>query len=101
MKLTDDPILLELMPELIETWVDDINQQFDLYYEDRDAKEMYRLAHTIKGSCLQFSLDEIGQVGIEMLQKVKNNDWDSIYPYKKKLLDKFHEAKVLLDNMEK
>jgi HPt (histidine-containing phosphotransfer) domain-containing protein len=88
------------MPELIETWVDDINQQFDLYYEERDTKEMYRLAHTIKGSCLQFALDEIGQVGIEMLQKVKNNDWDSIYPYKKKLLDKFDEVKVLLDNME-
>ena len=101
MKLTTDPILLELMPELIETWIDDINQQFDILFESRNNSEMYRLAHTIKGSCLQFSLDEIGQVGIEMLQKVKNNDWDSIYPYKKKLLDMFYEVKVILDNMEK
>lgn len=101
MKLTTDPILLELMPELIETWIDDINQKFDILFESRNNSEMYRLAHTIKGSCLQFSLDEIGQVGIEMLQKVKNNDWDSIYPYKKRLLDMFYEVKVMLDNMEK
>ncbi len=98
--MPDDPILLELMPELIETWVDDINQKFDLYYESRDTKEMYRLAHTIKGSCSQFALDEISQVGIEMLQKVKNSDWDSIYPYKKKLLDKFEEVRVILEKMD-
>ncbi len=101
MKMPTDPILLELMPELIETWVEDLNDKFDFYYESRDTKEMYRLAHTIKGSCLQFSLDEIGQVGIEMLQKVKDNEWDSIYPYKQKLLNMFDEVKVILDNMDK
>lgn len=101
MKMPTDPILLELMPELIETWVDDINQKFDLYYENRDLQEMYRFAHTIKGSCLQFSLDEIGQVGIEMLQKVKNSDWDSIYPYKQKLLDMFNVVEVMLNKLDK
>jgi len=101
MKLPTDPILLELMPELIETWLEDLDQKFDLYYENLDTKEMYRLAHTIKGSCLQFSLDEIAQVGIEMLQKVKNSEWDLIYPYKQKLIDMFHDVQKTLVDMDK
>jgi len=101
LKLPTDPILLELMPEFIETWVDDINQKFDLYYEDQNSEEMFRFAHSIKGSCLQFSLNEIGQVGIEMLQKVKDRDWDSIYPYKQKLLEMFYVIKVMLNKKDK
>lgn len=100
MKLPDDPILLELIPELIETWIEDINTSFDDFYTRKDVQEMYRLAHTIKGSCYQFALNEIGDVGVEMLQKVKNEDWENIYQYKKILLDMFFEVKELIDEIE-
>ncbi len=99
MNLPNDDFILELLPEFVETWISDIESQFDKYYEARDKDEMYRLAHTLKGSCYQFSIDEIGDMGVELLEKVKAEQWDVIYPYKESLLAKFKEVQqYLIDN---
>ncbi len=99
MNLPEDEFILELLPEFVETWINDIEAQFDKYYETRDKDEMYRLAHTLKGSCYQFSIDEIGDMGVDLLEKVKVEQWDEIHPYKETLLTKFREAqKYLIDN---
>ena len=99
MNLPQDDFILELLPEFVETWINDIEQQFDKFFEAKDKDEMYRLAHTIKGSCYQFSLDEIGDMGVELLEKVKAEQWDLILPYKDSLLKKFKDAQqFLIDN---
>ncbi|OYT14654.1 MAG: hypothetical protein B7C24_17180 [Bacteroidetes bacterium 4572_77] len=99
MNIPKDEFILELLPDFIDTWIEDIEAQFDGFLEAENYDDMYRLAHTLKGSCMQFSLNNIADVGIDLMEQVKHNQWHIIAPYKKSLLDKFHEAKqYLIDN---
>jgi len=74
MKIPDDPFVQELLPEFIDTWMDDLQEKLPTYLETKNSTELYRLAHTLKGSCLQFGLDEIAEVGIQLMgyAKMKN-----------------------------
>lgn len=99
MKLPEDEFILELLPEFVETWITDIEEKFDVYFDAKDDKEMYRLAHTLKGSCFQFSLDEIAETGVALLEETKAQNWESIKPYKEKLLKMFIDVdKYLKEN---
>jgi len=92
MKIPEDEFIRELLPEFIDDWVNNINENFDNYFSNKDSAEMYRLAHTLKGSCFQFSLDLIANTGIELMELTKLNDWNKIEPFKKKLLSMFEEV---------
>ena len=99
MKIPEDEFIRELLPEFIDDWLNNINENFDNYYNDKDAHEMYRLAHTLKGSCFQFSLDDIAETGISLMELAKNEKWNEIPEYKNKLLNMFDGVnQFLLDN---
>lgn len=96
MQLPDDPFIRELLPEFIDDWIDQIQQNFDVYIQASNYEDMYRLGHTLKGSCLQFGLDELAAIGIEMMGYCKEKQMDQIIPMKVKLLSTFTYVKSLV-----
>lgn len=92
MKLPEDPFILELLPEFIDTWINDIKDQLDTIISSKDSDELYRFGHTIKGSCLQFGIEEIALLGIEMMGYAKANDFDNAQVLGDKILQSFIEA---------
>jgi HPt (histidine-containing phosphotransfer) domain-containing protein len=92
MKLPEDPFILELLPEFIDTWINDIKDQLDTIISSKDSDELYRFGHTIKGSCLQFGIEEIAFLGIEMMGYVKAKDFDNAQVLGDKILQSFIEA---------
>lgn len=76
MKLPDDPIILELLPEFVDDWLQQIEERFTALIESRNTNDLYRLGHTLKGSCFQFGLDEIAQKGIELMDHAKEGRWE-------------------------
>jgi hypothetical protein len=77
LKLPQDPFVLELLPEFVDTWIQDIDDQFKPLIDSKNSDDLYRFGHTIKGSCFQFGLDEIAEKGIELMSFAKTQDWDN------------------------
>jgi chemotaxis protein histidine kinase CheA len=74
-KLPDDPFVRELLPEFIESWLQDIDN-YNEYEEKQQVDELYRMAHTLKGSCYQFGFSDLGDMGIKLMEYAKIPDWD-------------------------
>ncbi len=97
MKIPADPFILELLPEFIEQWIADIDDQFDVLVTSKNAEDMYRFGHTIKGSCLQFGLDDIAALGIELMGYCKEENWDKILPMGQNIRNSFLQAQKMFD----
>jgi HPt (histidine-containing phosphotransfer) domain-containing protein len=74
--LPDDPFVRELLPEFVDTWIQDIDNQFKGLIETKNSDDLYRFGHTLKGSCFQFGLDEIAEMGIKLMGLSKDNKFD-------------------------
>ena len=96
MNIPDDPFIRELLTEFVDTWIQDISDQYHLYIKEKNGAELYRIAHTIKGSCYQFGLTEIAEMGINMMGFAKENDFESADPMEKKLIDSFSNVKKFI-----
>lgn len=97
MNIPEDPFIRELLPEFVETWIGDIDSQFDEFISTKNAAELYRLAHTLKGSCFQFGLDDVANMGIELMALAKENNWDKALDYKEPIRKAFVDMKDYLD----
>lgn len=98
MELPKDPFILELLPEFIETWIGDLENFYD-YKKNNQLDELYRMAHTLKGSCYQFGINDIGDWGVEMMACAKNSDWAGATTLFDKVKEKFLEVdKYLSEN---
>ncbi len=93
MNLSEDPFVRELLPEFIDTWLDDLNNQFDNLVTEKKADELYRMAHTLKGSCYQFGLNEVGDMGIQLMGYAKEHNWDKAIEMKPILIEHFEKLK--------
>jgi HPt (histidine-containing phosphotransfer) domain-containing protein len=98
MKLSDDPFVRELLPEFVDNWISDIDSQFKQLIETKNSDDLYRFAHTLKGSCFQFGLDHIAQLGIELMGYAKEKDWESAAAMEDKIRSSFLEVKEFLQN---
>ncbi len=98
MKMPSDPIILEFLPEFVEDWQQQIKEKFGPYMADKNTDDMYRLGHTLKGTCFQFGLDHIAEMGIELMELVKKEDWERIQPMESKLMDAFVEAQKFVES---
>lgn len=96
MNIPQDPVILELIEEFVDTWIVDIDNDFKRLVETKNSDDLYRLAHTLKGSCFQFGLDEIAHLGIELMDKAKAKEWDLALEYEQPLREKFAEVKSFL-----
>jgi HPt (histidine-containing phosphotransfer) domain-containing protein len=96
MKLPEDPFILELLPEFVDTWIVDLDEQYHKFLLEKNNDELYRLAHTIKGSCFQFGLDHIAQIGLDIMAALKENNWEKAAECEQPMKDAFAEAKIYL-----
>ncbi|NLO19490.1 MAG: hypothetical protein GX121_06380 [Ignavibacteria bacterium] len=96
MNIPDDPFIRELLPEFVDTWIQDLNEQYALYIREKNGAELYRLAHTIKGSCFQFGLNEIAELGITIMGMAKEADFDKAAPMGEKLINYFNDVKTFI-----
>ncbi len=78
MKLPEDPFILELLPEFIDSWIDELSNNFPKLMKDKNDTDLYRMAHTMKGSCYQFGLNELGDIGVELMKLIKNQEWEKV-----------------------
>lgn len=99
MKLPEDPMIRELFPEFIETWLADIDEQFLPAYNAKSTDEVYRIGHTLKGTCLQFGIDDVAQLGIEMMAASKEENWTQIFKLYLLIKGQFEAVKKELDSM--
>jgi len=97
-KLPEDPFVRELLPEFIDTWIQDINEQFDDLILSKNADDLYRFGHTLKGSCFQFGIDDVATLGIELMGLAKNQDWENAAIMGERLKSTFNEAKEFVQN---
>lgn len=98
MKLSDDPFVRELLPEFVENWINDIDSQFDNLIAQKNHEDLYRFAHTLKGSCFQFGLDHIAQLGIELMGYAKEKNWEKARSMKDIIRNSFVEVSEYLKN---
>ncbi len=96
MKLSDDPFVRELLPEFVDNWLNDIDTQFKNLIEAKNSEDLYRFAHTLKGSCFQFGLDHIAQLGIELMGYAKEKNWENAAQMEEKIRSSFLEVKEYL-----
>ncbi|MCX7879272.1 MAG: Hpt domain-containing protein [Ignavibacteria bacterium] len=98
MKLSDDPFVRELLPEFVENWLTDIQSQFKNFIREENSEDLYRFAHTLKGSCFQFGLDHIAHLGIELMGYAKSREWDKASEMEEKIKNAFLEVKNFLES---
>jgi len=97
MNIPEDPVIQELIGEFVDTWILDIENDFKRLVETKNSEDLYRLAHTLKGSCFQFGLDDIAHLGIELMDKAKAKEWDIALTYEQPLREKFIEVRNFLN----
>ena len=97
MKLPEDPFILELLPEFVDTWIIDINMQFEPLISSRNADDLYRFGHTLKGSCFQFGLEDIAALGIELMGYAKEQEWEKANTMKPLFIDAFNNVKAMIN----
>ena len=100
LKIPEDPFVKELLPEFVEQWINDISNQFDGLIETENEDDLYRMAHTLKGSCFQFGLDELAEIGIELMTHSREHNWEKAKEVKDRLLQGFKDTKEFMDNSD-
>ena len=100
MKLPDDPIILELLPEFVDDWLQQIEERYSTLIESRNTNDLYRLGHTLKGSCFQFGLDEIAQQGIVLMDHAKEGRWEEAATLKIPIQKEFMRIKDFIMNQQ-
>lgn len=96
MNISNDPVIQELIEEFVDSWIADLENDYAILISTENSEDLYRLAHTLKGSCFQFGLDEIAEMGIKLMAIAKEKDWATAKTYEEPLKSKFYEVKELL-----
>lgn len=96
MNIPDDPFVKELLPEFIDTWIQDLDSQYKDLIAQKKNDELYRFGHTLKGSCFQFGLDDIAALGIELMGYSKENNWDKAAEMEQRIRSAFVEVRDII-----
>ncbi len=97
MKFPEDPFIRELLPEFVDDWLNNLQELFLPSLESKNAEELYRVGHTLKGSCFQFGLDEVAELGITLMGYAKAQDWDKATALYTEVKSLFENAKIELE----
>jgi HPt (histidine-containing phosphotransfer) domain-containing protein len=98
LKIPEDPFILELLPEFLESWITDMDEVYMKHINEKNEQELYRLAHTLKGSCFQFGLDDLAEIGIKLMALARAHQWEEAKNYYKPLRDGFVEMQNFLNS---
>jgi HPt (histidine-containing phosphotransfer) domain-containing protein len=96
MRLSSDKIILELLPEFVSDWLNDIETEFIEILVQQDQSRLYRFGHTLNGSCLQFGLKEPAQLGVLLMKYAETQDWAVAREMKEPLRASFINIKKML-----
>jgi hypothetical protein len=96
MTLPDDPIILELLPEFVSDWLKQLDAEFNEILDKKDEQRLYRLGHTLKGSCLQFGLEDPAKLGITLMEHSKVQNWEAARSLYEPMRGYFVEAQKML-----
>ncbi|MCS7170478.1 MAG: Hpt domain-containing protein [Candidatus Kapabacteria bacterium] len=98
MQLPQDPILRELLPEFLSSWQIDAARIVEAAQSHNDA-ELYRLGHTLKGTCLQFGLTELAELGVQLMECARAHRWDEVPVLYERMLSEFQQLQQLLGDL--
>jgi HPt (histidine-containing phosphotransfer) domain-containing protein len=96
--MPDDPFVRELLPEFVDSWISDIDELYDKLLNEKNSEDLYRLAHTMKGSCYQFGVTELGDTVIQLMKHIKEGNWHIVEQYKLQIRNKFVEMKEFVNS---
>jgi len=85
-----DPILQELLPEFLDSWMKDLTISWAAIRERADVQELYRFGHTIKGSFIQFGYRDLAQAGREIMSDADAGSWTNAEARVQALLSVIH-----------
>lgn len=97
MNLPDDPFIIELLPEFVDAWLNDFGDQFKTLIDTQNSTDLFRMGHTLKGSCAQFGLEEIAEMGVELMEFSKSNNWDKASETELKIIQAFADVKKYIE----
>ncbi|MCO5250481.1 MAG: Hpt domain-containing protein [Candidatus Kapabacteria bacterium] len=96
LNIPEDPFVRELLPEFVDTWIDDLKSQYKKLIDEQKSEELYRMAHTLKGSCYQFGMNEVGDLGIQIMGFAKEKNWEKAAEMEPILISHFEKLKEYL-----
>lgn len=96
LNIPDDPFVKELLPEFVDTWIDDLKSQYGILVMEQKSEELFRLAHTLKGSCYQFGFNEVGDISIQIMGFAKEKNWVKAAEMEPILISHFEKLKEFL-----
>ena len=97
MNLPDDPFIIELLPEFVDAWLNDFGDQFKTLIESKNSGDLFRLGHTLKGSCAQFGLEEIAEMGVELMESSESNNWEKAAETEERIKQAFANVKQYIE----
>ncbi len=95
-QLPDDPVVRELLPEFVDDWLRQLDEDFPKIFAAKDAATMRRFGHTIKGSCFQFGLPHIAELGIQLMQLAEAEQWEQIATMRDRIREEFERVRQAL-----
>ena len=72
-----DEVLRELLPEFFTAWDRDLCTAITDIVGQKDAEQLHRLGHTIKGSMIQFGFRSLSSLGVEMMSDAERGDFET------------------------
>ena len=97
MKLPEDPIILELLPDFVLSWTKDIETRLEEFAKAENEYELYRFGHTLKGSSRQFGVEHLSEYGSKIQECAKTHQWAAAAELKNEILQSLQELKLNLE----
>ncbi|MBL7999070.1 MAG: Hpt domain-containing protein [Candidatus Kapabacteria bacterium] len=99
MRLPSDPIIAEMLPDFVASWQHDVEHVLPGIIEERNSSELYRFGHTLRGSGRQFCADELSELGAQLQDASRNNDWDAAVNLGKEINSKLDDVKQFISSL--
>lgn len=98
MKLPNDDIILELLPEFLDSWLHDMQYVLPQLISEKNGADLRRFGHTLKGSAAQFGFEELRDMGIKMMSYAELNDFDSAEDFARSIVQHLLEIKQFIES---
>lgn len=99
MQLPEDDILRELFPEFVDSWLFDIRTVLPQLVREKNATDLRRLGHTLKGSAAQFGAMDLRELGIELMGYADKDEFEKISEVAQRIEKRLLEIKLIIETL--
>ena len=99
MQLPEDDILRELFPEFVDSWLLDIRTVLPQLVREKNATDLRRLGHTLKGSAAQFGAMDLRELGVELMGYADNDEFEKISEVAQRIEKRLLEIKLIIETL--